>query len=172
MTTSRFASSYTEASWESLPSCFVAPSTANMSLLKHQLAAASLPSFLLLTYILNPSATSADVKNSAILIIMAANAAFSTPIATSTNMLVQEPGNYCGFRLFFSDSVKAAVLDDGRPPEALVLTKLVEESRLQVRHTFFLRFLFSLWCMVYEPSPCVYLGGCRGNDSRPYAKKP
>jgi len=46
------------------------------------------------TYILNPSATSADVKNSVILIIMAANAAFSTPIATSTNMLVVEPGNY------------------------------------------------------------------------------
>ena len=37
---------------------------------------------------------------------------------------------FCGF--FFKKSVKTAVLDDGRPPRALVLSKLIEWYRFEV----------------------------------------
>ena len=42
------------------------------------------------------------------------------------------------FGWFFKKSVKTAVPEDGRPPGALVLTKLIEWYRFEVGDDFFL----------------------------------
>ena len=59
--------------------------------------------------------------------------------------------------MFFNKSVKTAVPDDGKPPGALVLTKLVEESRLEVGdeklfRPVFMELCFFIFWVVFKKS--------------------